>query len=189
LTSLSQRPRKRDVFVHPGASAQDLAVGNTLAPFDRAVVEMERRWGVDKLPELVSPESAARWGSAMGKLNAAIEGDDLSELSARVGVCLRGLAALDAEAIQRGHQPVPAAVMVWEQDGKRIGVVQDLRDWPALKQTHPDLQLHSMREVFLALQHYGEMVAGVKDKFPGAEVVAIRPKSRIGEMIDDEIPW
>lgn len=189
MTARPMRPRKSDPFVHPQATPQDMAIGNALAPFDRAAAEANLRWGVDRLQERVSPETAAKWGSAVGKLNAAIDAGDLETITARVSVCLRGLAAMDAEAIAAGHKPVPANVMVWEQDGKRIGVVQDMADWPALKSAHPELRLYSMREVFLALQHYGQMVVAAKDAFPGAQVVTIRPKSRMEELIDDEIPF
>ena len=41
-----------------------------LAPFDRRFREMDKKWGCDKLPELVSAETAAKWGSTMEKLNA-----------------------------------------------------------------------------------------------------------------------
>lgn len=188
MTARAVRPRRRDVFVHPVATPLDLTIGNALAPFDRAVAESERAWGIDRLQELVSPESAAKWGSAVGKLNAAIEAEDAAEIAARVGVCIRGLVALDAEARQRGHRPVPPDVLIYEQDGQRIGVVQDARDWTTLRAAHPDLRLYSMREVFNAVQHYGQTVGAVKDAFPNAEVVAVRQRASTDDL-NDSIPF
>jgi hypothetical protein len=37
---------------------------------------MDKKWGVDRLVELVSPDMAERYGAAMAKLNAAIDARD-----------------------------------------------------------------------------------------------------------------
>lgn len=182
-------PRRRDEFVYPGATAADLTIGNALAPFDHAIRESDRRWGVDRLQELVSPETAAKWGSAMGKLNAAIEGQDVDTLVQRVGVCIRGLAAMDAEAIARGHRPVPAEAWEIEVAGKRGFLVRDAAMWPVLAKDFPGATIWTLGEVQTALAGLGNMVAEVKAHFDRAEVKEVRRRTPTEEAIGDEIPW
>ena len=190
MTARPNRSKKRDPFVHPGASATDITIGNALAPFDRAIRESEARWGADKLQSLVSPESAAKWGSAIGKLNTAIEAQDVAGIVQRVGVCIRGLAALDAEAIQRGHQPVPAEVWTGEHDGHRFGIIRDAGDWTTLKANHPDLTLYSLHEVGLALRLLrNQVVDEVKKHFPGSQVIDVQPMTELEKSLNDRIPF
>ncbi len=89
------RPAKFDKWTRPDASPDDTAIHYALAPFDDAIRRTDLTWGVDRLPGLVSPEMAAKWGTAMAQLNAAIEARDLADVTARVGVCLRGIAAME----------------------------------------------------------------------------------------------
>lgn len=185
-----QTARRRDDLVHPGATSEDLAIGNALAPFDRAILDSERVWGIDRLQELVSPDTAAKWGSAIGKLNAAINAGDVAEIAARVGVCIRGLAALEAEAIARGHQPVPAEAWEIEVAGKRGFLIRDAALWPVLAQTHPGATIWTLGEVTTALAGLGSLVADVKAQFDGATVTAIRkPETELEKSLDDFVPF
>lgn len=179
--------RRRDPLVHPGATSEEMAIGNALAPFDRAVRETGRTWGIDRLPEIVSPESAAKWGSAVGKLNAAIDSGDVQEVTARVGVCLRGLAALDAEARAAGHQPISPEAWEIDVDGVTCAILRDDAAWPAFAAERPGVRIYSLQEVSNALAHYGGMVAAVKEAFPGARVTAVR--SPLAQALDDDIPY
>lgn len=181
--------RRRDPLVHPGATSDEMALGNALAPFDRAVRETEIKWGIDRLPEIVSPESAAKWGSAVGKLNAAIDSGDVQEVTARVGVCLRGLAALDAEARAAGHQPISPDAWEIEVDGVTCAILKDDADWPRYAEMRPGVRVYSLREVGNALAAYGGMVAAVKEAFPGARVTAIRKPTPLETELNDEVPF
>lgn len=188
-----RRQRKGDRLIPPGASAQEIACDYATAPFDRAALEMNRRWGVDRLPELVSPETAAKYGSAMAKLNAAIAANDPAETAARAAVCIRGMAAMDAEAINLGHKPAPAAVWLHEHDGHHFGIVRDGGDWTTLQAEHPGLHIYTMHEVGIALAQMRQRTIGILDavkaEFPGAEIQTIRQRTQIEEELDDEIPF
>lgn len=189
MTKRPVRHHKSDRLICPGASAAEIACDHALAPFDRAARAMDAKWGIDRLPELVSPETAAKYGSAMAKLNTAIDSGDAEEVAARVGVCIRGMDALEAEAISLGHQPMPADVWIAEADGIRFGVCREPGDWPTLKAVHPDLVTYTLREVALALAHYrdtGLNFHAVKEAFPGAQITEIR-QSPLAEELDDEI--
>lgn len=182
-----QRHNKHDRLMHSGAKPEEIACDSALAPFDTAARAMERKWGVNRLEGLVSPETAARYGSALGKMNAAIEANDPAETAIRVGVCVRGMAALDAEATAAGHRPLPPAVQEIEVGGQLCVVLWDANQWPAYAALRPGVRTYSPREVGLALAAYGQTVAAVKDAFPGAEVKAVR--SPLAQVLDDEIPF
>lgn len=184
-----QFARRRDPLVHPGATSAEMAIGNALAPFDRAVRETEIKWGIDRLPEIVSPESAAKWGSAVGKLNAAIDSCDVQEVTARVGVCLRGLAALDTEARAAGHKPIIPDAWEIEVDGVTCAILKDDAAWPKYAETRPGVRIYSLTEVANALAAYGQTVAAVKDAFPGARVAAVRERTQLEKELDDVLPF
>ena len=63
------RKKKHDAVLHPAASRESIACDIALAAFDRASREVDKTWGVDRLVELVSPDVAARWATAMADLN------------------------------------------------------------------------------------------------------------------------
>jgi hypothetical protein len=179
---MAQRPtrqKKDDRILHKGATANEIKSDLALAPFDAAVREMDRKWGIDRLPELVSVESAAKWGKAMAGLNGAIDAHDPDKVKFWVEVCLRGLASMDAEAVTLGR-PV-SDPMIWEceYEGTIFGIIADGREWPAAYAKRPGIAIHTMREVAVALhEHRNGLVNAVKLAFPGAEVKAVRrPKA------------
>jgi hypothetical protein len=179
---MAQRPtrqKKDDRILHKGATANEIKADLALAPFDAAVREMDRKWGIDRLPELVSTESAAKWGKAMAGLNGAIDAHDPDKVKFWVEVCLRGLASMDAEAVTLGR-PV-SDPMIWEHEyeGKVYGIIADGREWPAAYAKRPGIAIHTMREVAIALhEHRNGLVNAVKLAFPGAEVKQVRrPKA------------
>jgi hypothetical protein len=179
---MAQRPtrqKKDDRILHKSATANEIKADLALAPFDAAVREMNRKWGIDRLPELVSVESAAKWGKAMAGLNGAIDAHDPDKVKFWVEVCLRGLASMDAEAVTLGR-PV-SDPMIWEHEyeGTIFGIIADGREWPAAYAKRPGIAIHTMREVAVALHEYRNgLVNAVKLAFPGAEVKAVRrPKA------------
>ena len=163
-----------------------------LAPFDRAANDMDLKWGIDRLPYLVSPATAAKYGSAVAKLNAALETHDPAEVQARVEVCIRGMAAMDAEAEANGSPKARPEVIEFEYDGRRIGIMPDKDWWQTVKAERPDLTLFTLREVGVALafmQGNNPVIAEAKKHFPKAEVVQIKPQSQLARDLDDEIPF
>jgi hypothetical protein len=187
---MAQRPtrqKKDDRILHKGATANEIKADLSLAPFDKAVREMDKRWGIDRLPELVSVESAAKWGKAMAGLNAAIDAQDPDKVKFWVEICLRGLTAMDAEAVSLGR-PV-SDPMIWEHEyeGQVYGIIEDGREWPAAYAKRPGIAIHTMREVAVALhEHRNGLVNAAKLAFPGAEVKAIR---RAPQDLEDEIDF
>jgi hypothetical protein len=186
---MAQRPtrqKKNDRILHKGATAAEIKCDDALAPLDGASAEMNKRWGIDRLFELVSPDSAARWGKAMAGLNAAIDTQDVDKVKFWVETCIRGLKAMDAEAVALG-KPI-SDPMIWEHEyeGQVYGIIEDGREWPAAYAKRPGIAIHSMREVAVALhEHRNGLVNAVKLAFPGAEVKAVRrPKADLEDDFD-----
>src|SRR5210317_544613 len=126
-----RRQKKSDRILHSGQTQNQIMTDYAVAPFDRKAEEMDEKWGIDRLVELVSAETAARYGSAMAKFNDAIDAGDPSVTAARAQVCIRGMEAMDAEATAAGAQR--ASMDVWEVEvaGELYGVMRDARSWQA----------------------------------------------------------
>ena len=162
--SKPSRQKLEDRLISPSAaSPNEVACDLALGGLDRMAREMDRKWGVDRLPDLVSPEMAAKYGSAMGKLNAGRNNP------------AEGLDQSDPE------------IWEYELDGHTFGIIADGRDWPAAYAKREGLTIHTMREVALALKHYGQIVVDVKQAFNGAEVVAVRKTKE--KTANDAIPF
>ena len=180
------RQKKDDRILHKGATANEIKADLSLAPFDAAARAMDKRWGIDRLPEIVSTESAAKWGKAMAGLNGAIDANDPDKVKFWVEICLRGLAAMDAEAVSLGR-PV-SDPMIWEHEyeGQVYGIIEDGREWPTAYAKRPGIAIFSMREVAIALhEHRNGLVNAAKLAFPGAEVKHVRrPKADLEDDLD-----
>jgi hypothetical protein len=176
------RQNKADRLTHSGAKPEEVACDFALGPFDTAARDTERKWGINRLEGLVSPETAARYGSALGKLNAALDAMDPADTAARAAVCIRGMAAMDAEATAAGHQ-----VQEIEIGGQICAVLWDGNQWPVYAALRPGVRTYTPQEVANALAAYGETVAAVKDAFPGAQVTAVR--SPLEAELNDIIPF
>lgn len=165
------------------------AMDHALAPFDRATREADHRWGVNGLVSRVSPATAAKYGRTVSMLNEAIAANDADRVAAAAAGCLRGLAAMEAEAAAAGITPPAPAIVRGESGGVKFGILIDDSLAERARDENPGLTIWTMREVGIALQAMQD-AAQVKAAFPGAEVVAIRTrKAEPVEQPDDEIPF
>ena len=184
-----RRQRSADRVLHRDVSAVQIKCDFALAPFDRMANAMDHKWGIDRLVELVPADVAAKYGSAMAKLNQAIDDQDPDEVAVRASVCIRGMQAMDQIATQAHGEPPTAQVWVVEADGYTFGLMRDPRAWQRAQEAYPKLELITEREMVLALTMYRrslakEMIDAAKAAFPGAEVTAVRDKE-----LEDDIPW
>jgi hypothetical protein len=181
---------KSDRLLNPGATAAEIRCDHAVAPWDRVAIEMERRWGIGKLPGLVSPAMAEMYGGAVAFMNEMINEGDSARCAAAAENCIKGLRTMDAAAQAAGHSPLHYAVWEYEQDGKRIGVVCDVSELQIIQDAHPELKLYTMRQVFNGMAIYdNEVVRASLEAFPGAKVSAIRPKTELEDSLDDEVPF
>lgn len=184
-----RRQRSADRVLHRDVTAVQIKCDFALAGFDRMANAMDHKWGIDRLVELVPADVAAKYGSAMAKLNQAINDQDPDEVAVRASVCIRGMQAMDQIATQAHGEPPTAQVWVVEADGYTFGLMRDSRAWQRAQEAYPKLELITEREMVLALTMYRrslakEMIDAAKAAFPGAEVTAVRNME-----LEDDIPW
>ena len=185
----TKRQKKSDRILHGNQSKDAIMCDYAVAPVDRLVIEMDRKWGTDRLPELVDVKMAQKYGSAVAKMNAALADNDVEECRKRCEVVVRGLQAMDQEAERVGAEKACTDVWEVEVDGELFGVMRDGRGWRAIKEQRPELELLTLREVALAYRYFrehwmGELEKAAKQSFPGAEMIDIK-----GKTFDDPIPW
>jgi hypothetical protein len=165
-------------------------IQNYLTEYDRVVSEYERRWGIERLPLLVSPELRDRFWQQIDKLNDAIHRDAPNDVEHHVAVTLRAYAALEKEAIAMGGVEIGDDVWTAEVDGKVVAVVRDVHAVGGIKKEMPDALVYCVQEVVAILAKWSEqnkLVADVKDVFPGAVVSEI--KQSMKDKLDDDIPF
>lgn len=183
--------RKPDNLLEPDMRAAEAACHVAVAPFDRLARKMDRKWGIDRLPDLVSPDTAKRYGSALGRLNDAIRAANPDQCAHMAKVCMRGLAAMNTEAEEAGHAP-PGLLAEFDLEGFHFGIIGETGDWAPLAESRPGLRLYSLREVAIALkhQHGHPTIDAVKQAFPQAQIgepIKPLPKS-FWDNGGDEIP-
>lgn len=195
MTAQAKRPRrerKGDRLLNPDARRAEIQCDYGVAPLDRVAEEYDSKWGIDRLPELVSTETAEKYGFSIGKLNEALAATDPEQTKAWAAVCIRGLHAMDAEATKLGRKPASGKYLEFELEDEnggepfRCGILFDGAEWQTAQDQRPDLKFFTLREAAIALRTKIKTgpIEAIKGAFPGASVVAYRPKVEL----DDEIP-
>jgi hypothetical protein len=182
----------------PDPITNPLVVGNVdagiiysaIQPLDQIANEMECKWGVGRLERLVSVETAAKFGAAREKLNAAIEAQDADEVVKRSKVMCRAWQALDAEATAGGHRKIVAEVWVAEDDeGNPFSVVKTLADAIDLQKngvTGAVYHLQEIGRIIAMFERSAPVVQFAKGAFQNANIKAIRPTQ---DNFNDPIPF
>ena len=188
-TNRPRRERKADRLLSPDATRAQIECDYAIAPMDRLALEMDRKWGIDRLPELVTPEMATRYGQAMAHMNECIRLGDPAKCVAAANNCIRGLHAMDAEATKLGRKPASGAYAEYDLDCWKIGILHDDAEWRTAEAARPDLQFFSLREAAIALKTKIDTppIAAVKAAFPGARVVEHR--TPLNTLLNDSIPF
>lgn len=192
MTARPKRQNLGDRLLSPDAGKSRVACDHAVAPFDRAATEMERKWGYDRLPELVAPDMAGKYGAAVGALNEAIAAQDQAQVAWHAGNCIKGLAAMNAQAEAAGHRPQKPEIWEVEIDGALYGLIRDGKDWALAEAARPDLRILTLREAVVTYSAYSALsfVQRAKDAFPGAEIVAVKPRSIASQdELNDPIPF
>tara|TARA_R110000744_G_scaffold270865_1_gene383957 strand:+ start:988 stop:1563 length:576 start_codon:yes stop_codon:yes gene_type:complete len=177
---------ERDGYTDPIADG----IHHAIKPLDKMATDMELKWGCDRLPSLVSPAMAAKFGSAKAKLDHAIELNGPQEVVHAVNVMLRGWMALDAEATKMGHQPLEPNI--WShttEAGFTFAVAQgNAQALKAAKMGNDfkGVKIFSLDEIGRLLEADSlTLVNATKEHFPGATVTKINA-TQIGK---DDVPW
>jgi len=190
--SAARRGRRRpDKLTAPETYTNPIsdAIFHSVQTLDRVVVQMDEKWGVDRLPALVSAETAAKFGSAKAKLDAALEDNDDVEVARRCSVLARGYASMDAEAERLGRDPMKPEAWLWrDEDGKPFAFVRESAEAIAYGKANLGVAVFTMGEISrlaaIFQDETGKIGTAAKIKFPGAEIVRID-----GKVPSDDIPF
>ncbi len=171
--------------------ADAAAIDAVLASLDAIVVPLEGKWGAGRLPMLVEPALAAKFGSAQAKLNSAVEAGNVEEVVKRAAVLKRGWLALDAAA---SPNLALEREQVWGYDhqGKRYTVVLDRSkaNWQASHTEDASLVV-TVAELLTVWE--ASKVAQVTRKtrlaFPGAQVTRVTNDKSLADDLNDEVPF
>ena len=188
--------RRPDTFTDPEAhtdSTRD-AIHHALQPLDRAASEMEMKWGCERLPSLVSPATAALFGSAKAKLDAAIQVNDPQEVVRRAAVMIKGWSKMDAEATEMGHEAL--SPQVWScttSTGFKVGIACSSADAIKSIRTNDRMEgvaVYSLDEIarILEAESY-RLLDTVKKTWPEAKVTKTRKKKAPAPLFDDGVPF
>ena len=190
---MSKRPRAQkpdhgvgSIFpLDPRAAAVQAIVWE----FDKAIAEVEAKWGVDRLPYLVDARKREAWWLGMDQLNQAIREGEPDQVRAAVDNMLLGIAMLVRAAEKAGESPLSPDV--WEvalDDGK---VLQIIRCWPtnaAPVSKDRNVVTWTLEEVAHLISNT-KAVNAIKGQWPGATVEPPRPRSGLSNDLNDEIPF
>ena len=187
----SRRPpehqRKHDRLLHRAATAKEIECDLILAPLQRELERVDGKFGYGRLPELISVDLAARWGKACAGLHDAVSNQDAEKVKAWVTVCLRGLAAMDAEASADPANMVPPDIWDCHDDEGSFCIIRRASLIEQARKLRPGSRIYTTREVAVALrQMQTATVDAVKDLWPGAEIVGT--KQTPVESVDDPLP-
>lgn len=156
---------------------------------DALAAEMERKWGVDRLPLLVDDNLRARFYQQQDLLNEALQSGDLQLIDLQVGGMKRAWEALDKAAAEAAAEPL--AVDVWEiklpDSGKIVAFVRTTAE--ARLVASPDREVWTASEIAHLIDGMDDTVAEIKRVFPGAEVTAIRKKEQSSAGRKNPIDW
>lgn len=165
-------------------------IHGALKPLDAVALDMETQWGVGRLEELVTPDTAAKFEAAKAKLDVAIHEKDVDLVIRRAKNMIAGWKALDAEARKAGHKPAPPEL--WyatapDEFGDSQMQIVIAKDNSAATLAQTDLPVYTVTEIARIVRSWRAQmdVHAVKDAFPGAEIVKIAQD----QEFDDELPF
>lgn len=194
-----------DRIMSPAVSPTDAAWRAAVATVDKAVVDIEARWGsMARLLRSCTPETAARMASAWHKFELALEEarqavpctmHHVTEVAKRGAVVARGLKVAEDDAKANGVSPLPSRWLAYDEAtgneaSRHLIVVATDDEAAAARKEWPASLVMSCREV-LALADM-DRVSNVKALFPDATVKVVRSQlepSGLSKELQDAIPF
>jgi hypothetical protein len=171
-----------------------MTLSATCGPLDEVRRQMDRKWGIDRLPQLVAPDLARRFGERVEAYDRAIAQCDLDTALDMAQRLIAAYAHLDAEATAAGHQTATAAgAWPFEVNGDPALICAP-ENADSVAEAFPGVSVFTTDEigrlVAFALKEMWKPTAAAKAEFPGATVLAMRnkPAGRAAQP-QDEIPF
>ena len=185
---------KPDEFFSASQYGDPIADGihHSIIPVDKIATDMELKWGCERLPGLVSPATASKFGSAKAKLDQAILDNDPTAVAKRSTVMVKGWKAMDDEATQNGYKPlVPKIWSHTTKSGFMFAVARGNADAIKALRTRDDMEgiaVYSLDEIGMLLESKSmALVNAIKNEWPGSAVAEIKGVTK-GDM-NDECPF
>ena len=144
---------------------------------------MQMKWGVDRLPRLVSEYLRIKFEQQRNLLEAAIKSNDAARIAKQSEGMRRAWIALDQAATADGHRPLPEAG--WTAKHKSGDIVTVYRDDAQLVDIAAAGGVSFTLEELVKLIPADVLVA--KKEFHGIKVVDVRDKG--GDDLNDEMPF
>ena len=152
--------------------------------------EMESKWGFNKLPKLVDPETAAKFERAYQSYQIACNEDDEENMILKCSNLALGWKVLQSKAIKLGHEPdLDRAWYHTDEDGQKWAFVRDTGDAKKVDDADVVMSWNEVCRVVTAWHKQNKISLEIKQKFPGAEIKKIGNITDNGEVLDDEIPF
>ena len=146
---------------------------------------MELKWGVDRLPRLVSEILSIKFDQQRHLLDEAIKSKDAALISKQSEGMRRAWVALDQAATADGHMPLGGSV--WTEKHEKTGdIVTVYRADAQLVDIAAAGGVSFTLEELVRLIPADVLVA--KKEFRGIKVVDVRDKTK-DEDLNDEIPF
>jgi len=186
---MAKRPKKPSKSYYAPSQGAMRRMQDALVIYDEKVNQIEREWGVDRLPWLAGLDLRLRFNEQLGRLNAAI--DEMVDVEHQVDVTLRGLAVMEYAAVKAGFKPLSGDyIEAAMPDGSVMAIVPNDYEVFRVKQDNPTMRVYSANEVAQIISGFEEKAAtvnAVKDVFPGAVVEKV--KTKLEKELNDEIPF
>ncbi len=188
MTHFSHRPTARNIDPSADPMApSDYAIRAILDGLDHLALDMERKWGVDRLRLLVADPLRARFDAQKDKLDAAVVANEERYVRAQAEGMKRAWAVLGKAAIEAGARPLSPEV--WECALPSSGtVVAIVRSSAEARHLAGERVVFSLEEVARLIDNLPAAVLETKRVFPGAEVARVGPPEIDWERGDD-IPF
>lgn len=177
------RPQRAKPKPHPITNPERwmtehaMALYRCLGPVEEAAQAANRKWGVSRLPRLVSVETAAKFGAVYDQLYRAYDECDCAAVEKWAASATRAWAALDREATEASAQPMhlEAWGVLLEGDASAYIVRSDAAA-QAVAEMHPGAPVYTLDEIGRLLSAVSAgLLGGAKSIWPDAEILDIRP--------------
>ena len=141
---------------------------------DALAIEIEERWGADRLRLLVDVTLREKFDRQRYKLRAAVEGGTLEDVRREAQRMVLALQTLDRAAEANGADPIERRCMeVAMADGTVLGIVPDETYVKLLAREGRRLTVYTIEEIAIIIATL-PAIGKVKEIWPGASVVKVR---------------
>ena len=166
-----------------------VTISSIISGFDKIAIEMERKWGIDRLRLLVPDDDREKFDRQAANFDAAINSSDISETRLHAEAMKRAWQALDKIADTAGAETLKPDV--WEirlpSSGDVVAFVRTEAE--AHQLAREGQEAYTAADIATAIEGLGETSRHIKRMWPGAKVerVEVKPPPTDWQR-GDEVP-